>query len=517
VRTTRLRHLCLADLYFLLRYGCGRKDVEHPWLFARCREVQADPDGYLDLWARDHYKSSIITFGLTIQNILNDPEITVGIFSHTRPIAKAFLRQIKREFEANERLKAWFPDILWENPSKEAPTWSEDSGIVVKRQGNPKESTVEAWGLVDGQPTSRHYRLRVYDDVVTKDSVSTPEMIQKTTESWELSDNLATAGGTFRVAGTRYHFNDSYGELMRRKVVKTRVYPATHDGTDRGEPVLLRQDKLDEKRRVQGSSTFATQMLLDPRGDESQGFQRDWLRYTKGRARRDGLNVYIVVDPASKKTKTSDYTSMWVIGLGRDENYTVLDLIRDRLNLTQRASMLFDLHDKWRPLGVAYEEYGLQADIQHIESEQDTRNYRFKITPVGGRQSKRDRIARLMPLFEQGRFYFPQTRFYTDHSGQTLNLIEVFIEEEYVAFPVSRHDDMLDALARIVDPEFKTKWPLSDEARAVAAASLPKMTNEDRRYDRRMGPPGSGYPRGRGHRQETSSGWRGQWGSDDQA
>src|SRR5262249_33632995 len=151
------------------------------------------------------------------------------------------------------------------------------------------------------------------------------------------------------------------------------------DGSDRGEPVLFSQEVLDAKRRIQGSATFATQMLLDPRGDDSQGFQRDWLRYTKGRPKRDGLNVYILVDPANSKKKSSDYTSMWVVGLGRDENYTILDVIRDRLNLGQRTSMLFDLHDKWRPLGVAYEEYGMQADIGHIEAEMETKNYRFKI------------------------------------------------------------------------------------------------------------------------------------------
>src|SRR5262245_58788691 len=112
----KLRNLCRTDLYFLLRYGCSRHDVENQWYFDRCREVQASPNGHLDLWAREHGKSSIITFALTIQDILNDPEVTVGIFSHTRPIAKGFLRQIKREFEANENLKRWFSDILWDNP-----------------------------------------------------------------------------------------------------------------------------------------------------------------------------------------------------------------------------------------------------------------------------------------------------------------------------------------------------------------------------------------------------------------
>lgn len=158
---TAARRLCRTDLYFLLTVILGRKDMQRDWLFDRCMEVQDSPDGHLDLWAREHYKSSIITFGKTIQDILADPEITVGLFSFTRPIAKAFLRQIMREFEGNDTLKELFPDILWEQPRKEAPKWSEDDGIIVRRAGNPKEATIEAWGLVDGQPTSKHYGLVV--------------------------------------------------------------------------------------------------------------------------------------------------------------------------------------------------------------------------------------------------------------------------------------------------------------------------------------------------------------------
>jgi hypothetical protein len=401
-RIAHLRNLCTSDLYFLLRYGCNRADIQHPWLFQRCREVQASPNGHLDLWAREHYKSTIITLGLSLFDILRDPETTIGIFSHTRPIAKGFLRQLKRELEANDNLKAWFPDILWDNPQKESSKWSEDDGLVVKRKGNPKESTVEAWGLVDGQPTSKHYKIRVYDDVVTSTSVGSPEMVAKTNEALALSDNLGTVGGAARFAGTRYHFFDAYSDIMQRNIAEPRIYPCTLDGTDNFEPdncVLMSPDTLAQKRKTQGLYVFSTQMLLK-QGDDAQGFKREWLQFTSGQPSRAGLNIYVVVDPANAKRKKSDYTVMWVIGLGRDERYVVLDVLRDKLNLTERSDRLFDLVEQWRPILVGYEEYGLQSDIQHLQHLQDARNFRFRIVKLGGTTGKVDRIRRLMPLFE---------------------------------------------------------------------------------------------------------------------
>lgn len=453
------RKLCRTDLFYLLTVACKRKDANNDWVYARCREVQADPDGYLDLWAREHYKSTIITFAKSIQDLLVDPDhTTIGIFSHTRPIAKGFLEQIKRELEQNEYLKDLFPDVLYKNPGAEAPKWSLDSGIIIKRKSNPKEASVEAWGLVDGQPTSKHFTILVYDDVVTRESVTTPDQIKKVTNAWELSLNLGAHGGRQRYIGTRYHVSDTYRLMMDRGSVKPRVKPATHNGKMDGEPVFLKKEDLLIKRRDMGPYTFGTQMLQDPVADKTMGFREEWLKYYES-GDTAAWNKYILVDPASKKKTTSDYTVMAVMGLGPDGNYYLVDGIRDRLNLTQRSAKLFELHRKHSPLAVGYEQYGVQADIEHIEFMMEQKNYRFDITPLGGSVAKEDRIKKLVPLFEQKRVYIPKHLSFVDNEGVVKDLIHAFVNDEYLSFPVCVHDDMLDCMARILDPAITTEFP----------------------------------------------------------
>ena len=472
-----VRLLCLSDLFYLLVRVCGRKDMLNKFNFERCREVESCPDDMIDLWAREHGKSSTITFGLTIQDILKNPEVTFGLFSHTRPIAKAFLRQIMREFEDNETLHAAFPDVLWGKDIRQAPKWSEDDGIIVKRKSNPKEATIEAWGLVDGQPTSKHYQKLLYDDIVVQGSVTNPDMIQKTMTALEQSYNLGvTPGGIRRFVGTRWHFNDAYRTIKDRGTAIPREHPGRLGGTEDGESVHWPEEVHFQKRRDMGPYTYAAQILLNPRADAMQGFKREWLRYYT-KIRSDEMNKYILVDAANSKKKGSDYTSMWVIGLGHDGNYYALDLVRDRLNLTERADRLFDLHRKWRPKQVRYERYGMMADIDHIKARQEDEMYRFDIHEVAGQTSKVDRIKRLLPIFEQGKFYLPKSLFITNWEKVPIDLVHAFIEEEFLAFPVGIHDDMLDSCARICEPDLKLVWP-KEKPRSVEP-DLPRNVPSD--------------------------------------
>jgi hypothetical protein len=460
-----------------------RSDAIDPWLYARCREVEKNSDGYLDLWARFHYKSTIVTFAGIIQEILKNPEITIGIFSYNNALATDFLTQIKREFEGNEELYFAFPEIFFENPKKSATLWSTEKGIVVKRKSNPRESTVSAWGLVDSQPIGRHFMLRVYDDIITQTSVTSQTMIDKVTENWELS--LSLGDGKINrqwYVGTRYNASDTYQEILDREYLIPRIFPATDDGTKEGKPVFMEQHAWEELLKGTSDFVLACQQLLNPLAGKQQEFSVDWIR--RWEVRPKNLNVYITVDPASGKKSANCNTAMIVIGVDASRNMYLLDGMCHKMDLNARWANLKKLRYKWinalgvQTVTVGYERYSMQADIEHFEAMMDIEGKHFPIEEVnwvgGGSNAKDDRIRRLIPDHKNWRFFYPEVEKKTgkmqtalsngqnslvakpirrlDDEGKVYELTDWFIKHEYTKFPHSaQHKDMLDAMSRIYD------------------------------------------------------------------
>jgi len=517
------------DRYFLLTAILQRKDALHPWLFDRCREVEADPDGYLDLWGRYHFKSSIITYGGTIQDILIDPDITQCIFSVTRPNARKFLAQIKETLERNELLKQIYADCLWANPRKQAPKWSLDTGIVVRRSASntKKEATVEANGLVEGLPAGPHFEKLLYDDVVTQRSVTNPEMIEKVSMHEELSDNLGIGIKTRKqYVGTRYSHGDSYQRIIDRGDVKLRIYPTTHNGKLTGDPVFLTKAAWTKVKRTQ-KKVVAAQHLMNPAAGSEASF--DALTFRPYTVRPSILNVYIMGDPSGGKNyRRSDRTAIAVIGIDSNSNFYLLDGYRHRMKLTERWNRLHDLYKKWfhmpgiQNVEVGYEQYALQADLQYFEEQMKKRdNLSFAIEelnwPREGEHSKVDRVERLEPYLRLSQFYFPGLVWHADYS-ETRKRLHAFWEvneetleidyraqmgetsamrlmrsqqqewrivrpiirrdennnlydltrvtlEELRFFPFGSHDDIADAASRIFDMDWNP--PALHEAQAI--------------------------------------------------
>ena len=484
-----MRLLGRSDLYYLLRYILGTRLWKDPedttksfwekqWLLDRCREVQFDSEGVLNIWARYHAKSTIMTFGFSILNMIQNPNTTIGIFSVTKGVADVFVNQIKFELESNELLQGLYPDRFFAEPRKEARTWTVEKGFTIRRPLNLKDTTVRGFGLTDTSFTGHRILCAIYDDAVNEQSVTTAEMVEKVNTRWELSLNVGMPGSKRYYIGTFYAHGDSYHHMAGRGV-KLRLYPcyevvpekSVYDVDsglpielehDREKPVLFSSEHLSKEEKLMGPGTFGVQMLCDPNAGQTLGFRGEWIkRYTRSPEEvRRKCNVIILVDPAGKKKKDSSYTAMWVVGLGDDGNYYLLDMVRDKLNLHERTEALFSLVARWHPIEVRYERYSFQADIPHIEYVQEQRNFRFQIQEVAGSLGKDDRIERLIPLFANKKIWMPDAIWYTEtESGKIVNALEKWITEEYLVFPNAMEKDGLDALSRMCEKDMHLPWP----------------------------------------------------------
>lgn len=236
-------------------------------------------------------------------------------------------------------------------------------------------------------------------------------------------------------------------------------------------PDRLTKDVLDEKRRDMLDYNYVGQFLQEPVPLGGGEFKDTWINYydNSGVKTRE-MNVYILCDPAGgeetnkKKDKSSDYTTFMVVGLAPDNNYYLLDAVRDRLNPTERVDKLFELHRTWngltgKPPKVGYEKYGLMTDTHYIREKQKQDGYRFAMVELGGKMKKEERIRRMIPDLQTGRWWFPPAILYTDYEGRTIDLVHEIRKSEMATFPRARYDDMLDALTRIYDSEMLAVFP----------------------------------------------------------
>jgi predicted phage terminase large subunit-like protein len=236
-------------------------------------------------------------------------------------------------------------------------------------------------------------------------------------------------------------------------------------------PQRLTRKILDELRLNMSDLHYQGQYLQEPVPAGGGEFKHHWYQfYRAGSIKPKEMNIVILVDPAGgeelnkKKKKLTDWTALVVVGLANDNNYYLLDIVRDRLNPTERVHMLFYLHRKWlklsgKPPKVGYEKYGMMTDTHYIKEHQNQEAYHFTLVEVGGQQIKEERIRKLIPDFQQGRWYFPDSLIYVDNEGRRFDLVQELIAE-FSSFPKSKFDDMSDALSRIYTEDLALSFPM---------------------------------------------------------
>lgn len=378
-----------------------------------------------------------------------NPDKAVLASSHTTELAERFGRRV-RNILADKPYQQLF-DTRLAADSQAAGRWATSGGGEYYASG------------IGSAILGYRADIGIIDDPVAGREQADSEREREKTWEWYKSDfyTRLKPGASILLIMQRWREDDLAGMLLEDakkggdqwEVLRLPMEAELNDPLGRAEGEPLWPEWFTGQMRDQAKRDARNWMALyqqTPRPESGGEFKKAWLRHYKIKPTK-GINTYILVDPASEKRKTSDYTSIWVIGIAEDGNTYALDIIRDKLNLTERGAVLFKLHRLYKPLKVGYEKYGMQADIEYMKEKMERENYRFDITELGGSLKKEDRIRRLIPMFENGKFWLPESLHYTDYQGQVRDLVKDFIEEEYAPFPVGRHDDMLDGLARTED------------------------------------------------------------------
>lgn len=483
------RNLILSDLFFIIYFVFGipdNKNVNDPFVVNRCNEVQCGPeDSTLDVWARSHFKSSIITIAETIQYTLKYPERATGIFSHKASVAKGnFLFEIKQEFENNPIYHACFPEVAWVNPQKEAPLWSLDGGLVFKRTTNRKEANISAHGLIEGMPVGLHFERRIYDDIVTEDIGESKDQMEKVKQKFDSSQNLRTHTDldTHRVVGTYYHYNDPLTYIRDKLIAGTdnkkyllRLYPATEDGQPNGKPVFLSEKNLNDLR---GDRTFFCQQLLDPSPGDYSPLDPLLLQDIEPERIPKDCFKFMVIDQAGDLDTNIESGDCWAVGLfsvypfaddtGASSIY-IRELIAEPLGETEAVDMISKMYvhaGTVKQIGV--EKVGMSGTHNAIRKVLKESYGRTLTIETDGKKKKYNAIVILRP---SGRH---KNKFIDSSLSWPLSNAKIFISSEVQEkykdklilemeqFPFGKTDDILNILAYLYDMIMNYDFPDKD-------------------------------------------------------
>lgn len=426
------RQDCLKDFFTFDKELLGYTDMCEKPHREMCQAVIEGGKRQLHLWPRGHFKSSVITVGYSLLSLIQNPNIRILIVNATLQNAKSFLREIKGHLERNDELRAVFGNHV----SKDEK-WTETEIISALRTKNLKEPTIQAAGV--GQTlTSQHYDLIILDDIVSQETITTREQLQKTSDYYRLLLSLLDPGGQIVMIGTRYHFADLYGEIIANK--ETNHYTINQrKAVENGEilfPSRFTPQVLADLRSSQGSYHFSCQYMNMPVDDETAKFKRaDFRYYQPDDIKLERTFNTMCIDRAYSLAKTADYTGITIRKVSPNNFWFIPYARRLRVTEKELIDLIFKLKIDYALDAIGVEQLAFDNTLKPVlEEEMRRRNIFFTVQAIKSKGSKESRIESLVPRYES-------------HSIFHLQGACDELEDELTRFPSAEHDDLSDSLA----------------------------------------------------------------------
>lgn len=203
-----LQNRIKSDLRFLVVDVLGMTRWNDELHGGMVKHIEAPGDRKLVLVPRGHQKSTIISVCWVVQQLLRNPNESVGIYSAKWGLAKDLLHHIKNIFTQSD-----LPHIFGDFRTRDGRWTLEEIDIAQKNFLTTKNPSIRTGGL-DGGKTGTHCSIMLFDDPVTPENTTTPEQVRKTIDSFRDCLPLLDAGGKIIVVGTRYSNGDLYGDLI---------------------------------------------------------------------------------------------------------------------------------------------------------------------------------------------------------------------------------------------------------------------------------------------------------------
>jgi len=445
----------VSDLFYFDKYILGYKEMEEDVHMDMCKFIDELylPEGQDDfkpfkmiLLPRGGFKTSAVTIGYSIQQIVLNPNIRILVANENFNNSKRFATEIKGHLESNELFRESYGNYVGSGD------WREDYFTVSKRTINKKEPTVSCAGI-DVVKVGMHYDLIIADDLVSQNNITTKEQMDKVIEFYKLALSLLEPKGKFILIGTRWHFNDLYNHVIENEKHKFNflIQGAYNKDGSLWFPQRLTKEFLDDQKQSQGSYIFSTQYLNSPVDDETAVFKKSSIKYYSIKERvympegydekkpvytLKDMNVYMSIDPAISKRKTGDFTGITVTAVDPESRKFVLHARKYKVQPKEMIDEIFNLWELYQPNEIGIETAVFQTMLQIFLMDEMRR--RRKYLPIvelkaNTIKSKEMRIRSLQPEFENGMVYIkPEMQ---------------DLEDELLRFPVGQHDDIIDSLA----------------------------------------------------------------------
>lgn len=393
---------------------------------------------------RGFLKSTIVTRRLSEWLALRDPSERILIVMNSATNAMAKLREVKRTFERDEKIRSLFPELLPTPACKWSDTCAELSHPGVSHAAG--EGTWEAAG-VGTKVTSKHYTTIIEDDTGSPDlsDYDTDAVLPPTLDTivnaihWHgQATPLQVDPESCRriVVGTRWTYYDLINYVKENeKWYEFFDKAATSDGTLSGRPTYGRF-QIPALKRIAASMSeylFHSLYMNSPLPAESMAFHLQQIQYTDSKPMK-GFGA-ITVDTA--KWKTEGNQTALVAAWHNEGHVIVLDSIIGYFQPSEVLNYIFSLCERLKMRRVLVESDANQY-MYHKFIQDGVKKHRKSISVeeiYTKGDSKDYRVQALQPLFNNGQISFFRT-------GGNSQLISQVLQ-----YPYGRHKDGVDALA----------------------------------------------------------------------